>query len=98
MNSAAKLIIFLLALPILIGFFLVIIPLLIVLLFLSLFIPSIRFFHISGSAPRKNSHPEDFSSEPVEGEVLEAEYTVVETTDADGGADSGSGTPPQLKN
>ena len=97
MNPAVKLIIFLLALPILIGIFLVIVPLLILLLFLSLFIPSIRFFHIWGSAPRKDSHPEDFSSEPVEGEVLEAEYTVEETTDADG-ADSGSGTPPQLKN
>lgn len=97
MNPAAKLILFLLALPILIGVFIIIIPLLILLLFLSLFIPSIRFFHISGSAPRKGSHPEDDSSEPVEGEVLEAEYTVVDTTEADGG-DSGSGTPPQLKN
>ena len=97
MNPAAKLILFLLALPILIGVFIVIIPLLILLLFLSFFIPSIRFFHIMGSAPRKGSHPEDASSEPVEGEVLEAEYTVVETTDADD-SDSGSGTPPQLKN
>ena len=98
MKPAAKLILFLLALPILIGAVIVIIPLLILLLFLSLFIPSVRFFHVMGSAPRKGSHPEDDASEPVEGEVLEAEYTVVETTEADGGADSGSGTPPQLKN
>ena len=97
MNPAAKLILFLLALPILIGVFIVIIPLLILLLFLSLFIPSVRFFHIWGSAPRNQSHPEEHSSEPVEGEVLEAEYTVVETTDADG-SDAGSRTPPQLKN
>ena len=97
MNPAAKLIIFLLALPILIGFFIVLFPLLLLLLFLSLFIPSVRFFHIWGSAPRSQVHPEEDSSEPVEGEVLEAEYTVVETTDADD-SDSGSGTPPQLKN
>jgi len=97
MNPAAKLIIFLLALPILIGFFIVLFPLLLLLFFLSLFIPSVRFFHIWGSAPRNQSHPEEHSSEPVEGEVLEAEYTVVETTDADDG-DSCSGTPPQLNN
>ena len=95
MNPAAKLILFLLALPILIGVFIVIIPLLILLLFLSFFIPSIRFFHIMGSAPRKGSHPEDASSEPVEGEVLEAEYTVVDSTEA--GDDVGS-ERPQLKN
>lgn len=95
MNPAAKLILFLLALPILIGVFIVIIPLLILLLFLSFFIPSIRFFHIMGAAPRKGSHPEDISSEPVEGEVLEAEYTVVDSTEADD--DAGSGRP-QLKN
>ena len=95
MNPAVKLILFLLALPILIGVFIVIIPLLILLLFLSFFIPSIRFFHIMGSAPRKGSHPEDASSEPVEGEVLEAEYTVVDSTEADD--DAGSGRP-QLKN
>lgn len=97
MNPAAKLVLFLLALPILIGFFIVLFPLLLLLLFLSLFIPAIRVFHFSGSAPQKSSYPEDDSTEPVEGEVLEAEYTVVETTEADG-ADSGSGTPPQLKN
>ena len=95
MNPAAKLILFLLALPILIGVFIVIIPLLILLLFLSFFIPSIRFFHIMGSAPRKGSHPEDASSEPVEGEVLEAEYTVVDSTEADDNANS---QRPQLKN
>ena len=95
MNPAAKLILFLLALPILIGVFIVIIPLLILLLFLSFFIPSIRFFHIMGAAPGKGSHPEDISSEPVEGEVLEAEYTVVDSTEADD--DVGSGRP-QLKN
>jgi hypothetical protein len=97
MNTAAKLILFLLALPILIGVFIVIIPLLLLLLFLSFFIPSIRFFHIMGSAPRKGSHPDDASSEPVEGEVLEAEYTVVDSTEADGDADTGS-EHPQLKN
>ena len=95
MNPAAKLILFLLALPILIGVFIVIIPLLILLLFLSFFIPSIRFFHIMGSAPRKGSHPEDISSEPVEGEVLDVEYTVVDSTEA--GDDVGS-ERPQLKN
>ena len=95
MNPAAKLILFVLALPILIGVFIVIIPLLILLLFLSFFIPSIRFFHIMGSAPRKGSHPEDISSEPVEGEVLDVEYTVVDSTEADD--DAGSGRP-QLKN
>ena len=95
MNPAAKLILFLLALPILIGAFIVIIPLLILLLFLSLFIPSIRFFHIMGSAPRKGSHPEDDPSGPVEGEVLEAEYTVVDSTETDDNAGSGR---PQLKN
>ena len=97
MNPAAKLILFLLALPILIGVFIVIIPLLILLLFLSFFIPSIRFFHIMGTAPRKGSHPEEASSEPIEGEVLEAEYTVVDSTEADDDADAGSGRP-QLKN
>jgi len=97
MNPAAKLILFLLALPILIGVVIVIIPLLLLLLFLSLFIPSIRVFHVMGSAPRKGSHPEDASSEPVEGEVLEAEYTVVDSTETDGEADTGSGRP-QLKN
>ena len=95
MNPAAKLILFLLALPILIGVFIVIIPLLILLLFLSFFIPSIRFFHIMGSAPRKGSHPDDASSEPVEGEVLEAEYTVVDSTEAD---DDAASERPQLKN
>ena len=95
MNPAAKLILFVLALPILIGVCIVIIPLLILLLFLSFFIPSIRFFHIMGSAPRKGSHPEDISSEPVEGEVLDVEYTVVDSTEADD--DAGSGRP-QLKN
>ena len=95
MNPAAKLILFLLALPILIGVFIVIIPLLILLLFLSFFIPSIRFFHIMGSAPRKGSHPEDASSEPVEGEVLEAEYTVVDSTEA---GDDAASERPQLKN
>ena len=95
MNPAAKLILFLLALPILIGVFIVIIPLLILLLFLSFFIPSIRFFHIMGSAPRKGSHPDDASSEPVEGEVLEAEYTVVDSTEAD---DDATSERPQLKN
>ena len=95
MNPAAKLILFLLALPILIGVFIVIIPLLILLLFLSFFIPSIRFFHIMGSAPRKVSHPEDASSEPVEGEVLEAEYTVVDSTETD---DDAASERPQLKN
>ena len=94
MNPAAKLILFLLALPILIGVFIVIIPLLILLLFLSFFIPSIRFFHIMGSAPRKGSHPEDASSEPVEGEVLEAEYTVVDSTEA---GDDAPSERPQLK-
>lgn len=97
MNPAAKLILFLLALPILIGVVIVTIPLLILLLFLSFFIPSIRFFHIMGAAPRKGSHPEDISSEPVEGEVLEAEYTVVDSTETGGDADAGSGRP-QLKN
>ena len=97
MNPAAKLILFLLALPILIGVVIVIIPLLLLLLFLSLFIPSVRVFHVMGSAPRKGSHPEDASSEPVEGEVLEAEYTVVDSTETDGEADTGSGRP-QLKN
>ena len=95
MNPAAKLILFVLALPILIGVFIVIIPLLILLLFLSFFIPSIRFFHIMGSAPRKGSHPEDLSSEPVEGEVLDAEYTVVDSTEAD---DDAGSERPQLKN
>ena len=95
MNPAAKLILFVLALPILIGVFIVIIPLLILLLFLSFFIPSIRFFHIMGSAPRKGSHPEDISSEPVEGEVLDAEYTVVDSTEAD---DDAGSERPQLKN
>ena len=96
MNPAAKLILFLLALPILIGVFIVIIPLLILLLFLSFFIPSIRFFHIMGSAPREGSHPEDASSEPVEGEVLEAEYTVVDSTESDGSSGT-DGQRPQLK-
>ena len=96
MNPAVKLLLFLLALPILIGVLIVIIPLLIFLLLLSLFIPSVRVFHLAGSAPGKNSHPEDDPSAPEDGEVLEAEYTVVDSTESDGnsGAD---GQRRQLK-
>jgi len=97
MNPAAKFLLFLLALPFLIGIFIVVFPLLIFFLLLSLFIPSIRFFHFSGSAPNINSHPADEHSEPADGEILEAEYTVVDSTETAAGSDS-DGRPPQLKN
>ena len=97
MNPAAKLLLFLLALPILVGVFIVILPLLIFLLFLSLFIPSIRIFHAWGPASGRNRRQSDDPSEPEEGEVLEAEYTVVDSTETEGG-DAGSNRPPQLKN
>lgn len=97
MNPAAKLLLFLLALPFLIGIFIVIIPLLLFFILLSLFIPSIRFFHLSGSAPNINSHPADEHSESADGEILEAEYTVVDSSETTGGS-STDGRPPQLKN
>lgn len=96
MNPAAKLLIFLLALPFMICFFIVIIPLLLFFLLISLFIPSIRFFHLSGSAPNINSHPADEHSEAADGEILEAEYTVVDSTETTDGSGS-DGRPPQLK-
>ena len=96
MNPAAKLLLFLLALPFLIGIMIVIVPLLIFFILLSLFIPSIRLFHLSGSAPNINSHPADEPAESADGEILEAEYTVVDSTETSNG--SGSDNRPQQLN
>lgn len=98
MNPAAKLLLFILALPILIGILIVVIPLLLFLLVLSLFIPSIRFFHLAGSGPDRHTHPADVSAGPQDGEVLEAEYTVVDSTETDESGNPVSGRPPELKN
>ena len=98
MNPAAKLILFLLALPILIGVLIIIVPLILFLLILSLFIPSIRVFRMYGSAPGRNSHPAEEASDPAKGEVLEAEYTVVDSTESDADGNSGPEQPKQLKN
>ena len=87
MQPAAKILLFLLALPFLLFFFLfIIVPLVIILLFLSLFIPSIRLFHIfqtphgEPSRSRQSPNPTDDS--------VDVECTVVNTTeetDSDGG-------------
>ena len=97
MNPAAKLLLFLLALPILIGVLIVVVPLLLFLLVLSLFIPSVRFFHLSRSGPDNRAYPADDSAEPHDGEVLEAEYTVVDSTETDEPGNPVSVRPPELK-
>ena len=84
MQSLVKFLLFLLALPFLIIiFFTIVIPLGISLLFLALFIPSIRLFHISGP-PRGSSARQD--AEPSD-DTVDVECTVVETAEEkDGGA------------
>lgn len=85
MRSLIKIILVLLVLPFLIVFFLtIVIPLGIILLFLSLFIPTIRLFHIS-EPPRTGSRRRDAG--PAD-DTVDVECTVVGTTEEkDGGAD-----------
>ena len=91
MRSLVKILLFLLLLPILICFFFaIVIPLGIILLFLSLFIPSIRLFHIfekpRGSTVRKDS------AGPAD-DTVDVECTVVDTTEE---KDGGSGQNKDL--
>ena len=91
MNPAVKFILFLLALPFLIGIFLfIILPLVILLLILSLFIPSIRIFH-TFHTPRGNGQPDP----PRPDDTVEVECTVVESTE-NSDPESPSGQPPEL--
>lgn len=95
MHPAVKIILFLLVLPILvIIFFTIVIPVVIILLFLSLFIPSIRLFHVlhteGGPQREKTQDPEGTADDSV----VDVECTVVDST-MENPADSGK--PPELK-
>ncbi|MBO4648578.1 MAG: hypothetical protein J5806_10525 [Lentisphaeria bacterium] len=90
MRSLVKILLFLLVLPILIVFFFtIVIPLGIILLLLSLFIPSIRLFHIS-ETPRARNFRRDAG--PAD-DAVDVECTVVDTTEEN---DRGSGQNKDL--
>ena len=95
MHPAVKIILFLLVLPILvIIFFTIVIPVVIILLFLSLFIPSIRLFHVlhTQREPQRGKPQETQGS--ADDSVVDVECTVVDST-TENPADSGK--PPELK-
>ncbi|MBO4632780.1 MAG: hypothetical protein J5858_12720 [Lentisphaeria bacterium] len=96
MNPAVKLFLFLLVLPFLIGFFLVfILPLVIILLIFSLFIPSVRVFHIFQNRRERNC-AEPFRSESGTDEtVCDVECTVVESR-PETEKNQSSDRPPEL--
>lgn len=94
MNPAVKLILLLLALPILIGIFIVVIPLLIFLLALSLFLPSFRIFHVFQTPRGSGFQRAEPHRETADDDVVEAEYTVVDSTET---SDSRSPSDRQLK-
>ena len=85
MRSLVKIVLFLLVLPILIVFFFaIVIPLGIILLLLSLFIPSIRLFHIF-ETPRGSTARKDPAGQTDD--TVDVECTVVDTAEEkDGGA------------
>ena len=95
MHPAVKIILFLLVLPILvIIFFTVVIPVVIILLILSLFIPSIRLFHVLHAQGDPQSGKTREPEESADDSVVDVECTVVDSTGDDR---SGSGKPPELK-
>jgi len=93
MQSLVKMLLFLLVLPFLvIVFFAIVVPLGIILMFLSLFIPSIRLFHIF-ETPRGNPVRRD-SAESTDNTV-DVECTVVGTTEeTDGSSDQNKDLKP----
>ena len=95
MHPAVKIILFLLVLPILvIIFFTVVIPVVIILLILSLFIPSIRLFHVLHTQGDPPGEKPQGTEAPADDSVVDVECTVVDSTGDDR---SGSGKPPELK-
>ena len=95
MHPAVKIILFLLVLPILvIIFFTVVIPVVIILLILSLFIPSIRLFHVIHTQGDPQSGRTQETEGPADDSVVDVECTVVDST---GDNSPGSGNPPELK-
>jgi len=95
MHPAVKIILFLLVLPILvIIFFTVVIPVVIILLILSLFIPSIRLFHVIHTQGNPQSGKPQETEGPADDSVVDVECTVVDST---GDNSSDSGKPPELK-
>ena len=95
MHPAVKIILFLLVLPILvIIFFTVVIPVVIILLFLSLFIPSIRLFHVLHTQGEPQRGQQQENQAPADDSVVDVECTVVDSTGDDRPS---SGKPPELK-
>ena len=94
MHPAVKIFLFLLVLPILvIIFFTVVIPVVIILLFLSLFIPSIRLFHVLHTVENAQRGKQG-NAESADDSVVDVECTVVDSTEE---PDRGMGNPPELK-
>ena len=95
MHPAVKLILFLLFLPILIFiFFTVVIPVVIILLVLSLFIPSIRLFHVLHTRENPRGGRPQETEASADDSVVDVECTVVDSTEE---PDRGTGKPPELK-
>lgn len=95
MHPAVKIILFLLVLPILvIIFFTIVIPVVILLLFLSLFIPSIRLFHVLHTQGEPRGGKPEETEAPADDSVVDVECTVVDSTEE---PDRGTGKPPELK-
>ena len=94
MNPVVKLFLFLLFFPLMAGIFLIfILPLGMILLLLSLFMPSGRIFHIFSHPRGRNT-----SSRPgpgTEDAVYDVECTVVESR-PEPEKEKSSGTPPEL--
>ena len=95
MHPAVKIILFLLVLPILvIIFFTVVIPVVIILLILSLFIPSIRLFHVLHTRENPRGGRPQETEASADDSVVDVECTVVDST---GDNPSASEKPPELK-
>ena len=95
MHPAVKIILFLLVLPILvIIFFTVVIPVVIILLILSLFIPSIRLFHVLRTVENPQSRKPRGDEAPADDSVVDVECTVVDST---GENSPDSEKPPELR-
>ena len=95
MHPAVKIVLFLLVLPILvIIFFTVVIPVVIILLVLSLFIPSIRLFHVLHTRENPRGGRPQETEASADDSVVDVECTVVDSTGDDR---SGSEKPPELK-
>ena len=97
MNPLVKILLFLLALPfLLIFFFGLVVPLVIILLVFSLLIPAFHPFTVYRSFPGSGQRRSKPAAQPDDG-VLDVECTVVETGEDEPDRSAGTGQLPEAK-